>query len=74
MGNKNWIQGAIKKPGALHAQLGIAKGKKIPMKTLTSAAAKGGKEGRRARFAITLRKINAKKSGGHSYPAPARMS
>jgi hypothetical protein len=50
-----WIKNAIKKPGALHAQLGIPQGKKIPAKTLNAAAEKGGKLGRRARLAKTLK-------------------
>ena len=32
-----WIQGAIKHPGALHHELGIPEGKKIPSKTLHRA-------------------------------------
>lgn len=51
----NWIEGAIKKPGALRSQLGVKKGKKIPLKTLNAAAKKPGKLGQRARFAKTLR-------------------
>lgn len=51
----NWIQGAIKKPGALHKELGITEGKNIPAKTLSAAAEKGGKLGKRARLAITLK-------------------
>jgi hypothetical protein len=54
---KKWIQGAIKKPGALHAELGIPKGQKIPAGTLKVAAAKGGKLGKRARLAQTLKKM-----------------
>lgn len=54
---KNWIQNAIKKPGALHKQLGIPEGKKIPAKTLAKAAEKGGKLGQRARLAQTLKKM-----------------
>lgn len=52
---KNWIQAAIKKPGALHKELGVAEGKTIPAKKLTTAAKKGGKEGQRARLAETLK-------------------
>lgn len=52
---KNWIAGAIKKPGALHKELGIAKDKNIPTKTLNAAAKKGGKLGERARLAKTLK-------------------
>jgi len=52
---KHWIKGAIKHPGALHKELGVPEGKKIPAKKLAAAAKKGGVEGRRARLAETLR-------------------
>ena len=55
---KNWIKGAIKHPGALHEDLGVPKGKKIPAKKLKAAAAKGGKVGQRARLAETLKKMH----------------
>lgn len=58
---KKWIKKAIKHPGALHEQLGVPEGEKIPEKKLNAAAKKGGKLGRRARLAKTLRKINKKK-------------
>ncbi len=54
---KNWIQGAIKKPGALRKSLGVKKGAKIPAKKLAAAAKKGGKLGQRSRLALTLRKL-----------------
>ncbi len=54
---KKWIQKAIKKPGALHKQLGVPKGQKIPAKKLALAAKKGGKLGQRARLAETLKKM-----------------
>ena len=57
-GKKNWIQGAIKKPGALHKELGIPEGKKIPDSKIKAAAKKGGKLGERARFAETLKGMN----------------
>jgi len=50
-----WIKDAVKKPGALHAQLGVPKGEKIPAKKLAAAAEKGGKLGQRARLAQTLK-------------------
>ena len=50
-----WIKGAIKKPGALHEQLGVPKGEKIPAKKLAAAAKKPGKLGKRARLAETLK-------------------
>lgn len=57
---KKWIQKAIKKPGALHEELHVPKGKKIPAKKLKAAAKKGGKEGKRARLAETLKKLKKK--------------
>ena len=59
--DKKWIQKAIKKPGALRKELGVKKGKDIPVKKLDKAAKKSGKLGQRARLAKTLRKINKKK-------------
>lgn len=56
-----WIKKAIKKPGALHKQLGVSKDKKIPVSTLKKASHAGGKEGKRARLALTLRKLRKKK-------------
>jgi hypothetical protein len=55
--NKNWIQEAIKKPGALRKTLGVKEGEKIPAKKLAEAAKKKGKTGQRARLAQTLRKM-----------------
>ena len=52
---EKWIQKAIKKPGALHQQLGIPQGKPIPAKTLDKAAKADGKLGQRARLAKTLK-------------------
>lgn len=54
---KNWIQNAIRKPGALHRELGVPMGKKIPKKKINAAAKKGGKLGQRARLAKTLGKL-----------------
>lgn len=55
---KKWIAGAIKKPGALHKQMGVPEGKKIPAGKLAAAADKGGKLGARARLAQTLKKLH----------------
>jgi len=52
---KKWIQGAIKHPGALHKELGVPAGKKIPAKKLAKAAKAPGIEGKRARLAETLK-------------------
>ena len=54
---EKWIQGAIKKPGALRSALGVKKGETIPAKTLAKAAKMPGKMGQRARLAQTLKKI-----------------
>jgi hypothetical protein len=55
MATKNWIAGAIKKPGALRKELGVKEGKTIPAKKLAAAAKKPGKMGQRARLAETLK-------------------
>lgn len=56
----NWIAGAIKKPGALHKQLGVPVDKKIPAKKL-AAAKKKAKPGsaleKRLNLAKTLGKL-----------------
>jgi hypothetical protein len=54
-GSTNFIKGAIKKPGALHEQMGVPKDKKIPAKALAKAAKAPGKLGQRARFAQVLK-------------------
>lgn len=54
-GKAKFIQKAIKKPGALRAQLGTPEGKKIPAKKLAKAAKAPGKLGQRARFAQMLK-------------------
>lgn len=57
MAKEHWIKDAIKKPGALHKELGVPEGKKIPAKKLNAAAKAPGKEGKRARLAKTLEKF-----------------
>ena len=58
---ENWIQDAIKKPGALRRTAkkagGMTKGGTISEKFLDSAASKRGKLGQRARLAKTLKKF-----------------
>jgi hypothetical protein len=54
---EKWIQKAIEKPGALHKQLGVPAGEKIPAGKLAAAVEKGGKLGKRARLAMTLKKL-----------------
>jgi hypothetical protein len=54
---KNFIKGAIKKPGQLHKDLGVPQGEKIPEGKIAAAAKSKGKIGQRARFAQTLKKL-----------------
>jgi hypothetical protein len=61
MAKKRWLQEAIKKPGALHKQLGVPDGEKISESKLEVAAKKGGKLGQRARLAETLNEMKKKR-------------
>ncbi len=59
MGEKKWIKGAIKHPGALHKELGVPMGKKIPAKKLKKAEhSKSPIERKRANLAKTLGKMH----------------
>ena len=51
---KKWIKSAIKHPGALHRELNVPEGQKIPEAKIEKAASEGGKLGERARLAETL--------------------
>ena len=56
---KDWIKGAIKHPGALHKELGVKEGKKIPAKKLEKAEhSKNPTLRKRANLAKTLKKIH----------------
>lgn len=54
---KDWIKGAIKKPGSLRKTLKVKKGKTIPLSKLKKAEKGSGKTAKRARLAMTLRKM-----------------
>lgn len=57
----NFIQGAIKHPGALHRELGVPQGQKIPVAKLNAAAhSSNPTERKRANLAKTLKKLNHK--------------
>ena len=58
---KDWISGAIKKPGQLHRDLGVPEGEKIPASKLNKAAKEPGKVGQRARLAKTLKGFSSKR-------------
>ena len=55
MAKKQWIADMHMKKGALHKELGVPAGKKIPASKLAKAAKAGGKLGKRARLAETLK-------------------
>jgi hypothetical protein len=56
---KKWIAGAIKRPGALHRELGVPQGQKIPAKKLAAAAhSSNPTERKRANLAKTLKKMH----------------
>ena len=61
---KNWIAGATKNKGALHKQMGVPPDQPIPAEKLNAAAKKGGKLGRRARLAKTLKGMKKAKRAG----------
>lgn len=54
---KKWIKGAIGKPGALHRQLGVAEGKKIPASKLKVKPGDSATTKRRKNLAKTLRRM-----------------
>jgi hypothetical protein len=53
-----WIQKAIRKPGALHKDLGVPEGEPIPVGALKEAAKGNSRTAKRARLAMTLRKFS----------------
>lgn len=58
MAKEKWIQKAIKHKGALHKELHVPEGKKIPEKKIKAAEKKGGKVGKRAVLAETLKSFH----------------
>ena len=61
---KNWIAGAIGgHKGALHKNLGVPQGQRIPAGKLEKAADRSGTVGKEARLAETLEGMN--KTGRH---------
>lgn len=61
MGGGTFIAGAIKHPGALHRELGVPQGQKIPAAKIAKAAHSDDPTlARRARLAQTLKKLRPK--------------
>jgi len=58
---KKWIQAIGMEKGALSRQLGVPEEKNIPVSTLRKAAKKSGTLGKRARLALTLKKLGRRK-------------
>ena len=55
----NWIKSAIKHPGALHAELHVPQGQKIPAAKLSKATHSSNTTLRhRAQLAVTLKGFN----------------
>lgn len=57
---KNWIADATKNKGALHRNLGVPEGQKIPKAKIAAAAKRGGTVGKEAKLAETLGKLRKK--------------
>ncbi len=58
---EKWIKGAIKHPGALHRELGVPQGEKIPESKLSKAeSSRNPKLAKRARLAETLKGFHKK--------------
>ena len=51
------MAGAVKKPGALHKDLGVPQGQKIPKSKIAKAAKGSGLTAKRARLAQTFAKF-----------------
>lgn len=65
--NGNWMSGAVKHPGALHKQLGVPPGKKIPAAKLAAAAHSSNPlERKRAALAKTFKKTAGKRTHAHA--------
>lgn len=64
---KKWIQKAIKKPGALHKELGVPEGENIPMETINKKIdelhkKKESEDGLTKKESKTLRRLNLAKT------------
>jgi hypothetical protein len=70
---QKWIQKMHMKKGALHKEMGVPEGKKIPAKKLDKASKAGGKLGKRARLAETLEGLHHKKKKGMSHVSANRI-
>ena len=72
--DKKWIQKAIKKPGALHRDLGVPEDDKIPVSKIKAAAKGDGKVAKRARLALTLRGLNKEEVENEGWGAVAKAA
>ncbi len=65
MSEKKWISKAVKRPSALHKELGVKEGKKIPAKKMAAAKKRAKKTDdtrllRQINLAKTLKKMHKK--------------
>ena len=59
--DKDWIQKAIKRPGALRKKAGVKKGEKIPIRWLRKAAnSKDPRTRKQAQLALTFKKMKGR--------------
>ena len=69
---KKWIKGAIKHPGALHRELGVPQGDKIPKAKIEKAAHSDNPTlAKRARVAETLSSMHHAHGGAVTHLAKA---
>src|SRR6202046_2842348 len=69
---KKWSAGATKHEGKLHEALHVPKDEKIPAAKLHAAGKKGGKVGKEARLAETLKGLNPKHASLRASRRPPR--
>ena len=61
--DKDWIKGAVKRPGALRKKLGVNKGEKISTSQLNKAAkSKNPTTRQQANLAKTFKKMNRRRA------------
>lgn len=61
---RDWIAGAIKRPGELHRKLGVPEGEDIPVSKIEAAAKSDDKQlAAEARLALQLRRLRRPRKG-----------
>ena len=60
MTKKNFMQSAVKHPGALHRSMGVKKGQKIPTARLQSKARTLHKKAQKGKLTLQQRKLDSR--------------